>query len=543
MKHIKKSMFISTVLMVVMLIAALSTATFAWYTSNNTVTTTATVAGAAQSNDANIGIGWYKGAPNNSITFHGLVDPADDTGDLFPVAPATYYNKYADGDTVANNPADAYITSTSSTVSTGIIADAFGSGVNYKRVVNLSNTDILGTDAVFTGSKVLAKADYVHNPASGKATNWNSSTVDSYATDYKVVYSVTKYAYNNTATTAPATTDIVSVTNHQFSVIASPTSSDVCYEVLAVYAVNNAEGSDNLTDAATSGKVTQLFAYDLVNGGAGHTPQDGYYIVAYKEYMTDSYTSYSSYATAEGYLANAAHTLNDGDISITDVNDPSGIYNLSTPKYDANGFCYLYQIYEHDTAVSTDTQPTNASTFANFVFKQANIDTEGYFKSNAGVANIAQFWTGKTSDSTLAYAADGALAIITGTSSAADGNTLNTFYVTNNSTNIDVASLKVSLNVTGDNAALLRIAIFKDGVYYGTLAQTNNAATTFGTILIGANAADMPTYAAQKEIDLGTLTAGSANAFAIQLVAWFDGTGLNDAAAGDQCSFTLNFAA
>ncbi|NLP33443.1 MAG: hypothetical protein GX353_09890, partial [Oligella ureolytica] len=58
MKTMRKSMFISTVLMVVLLIVALSTATFAWFSANNTVIATQTTMTAATSTDANITIGW-----------------------------------------------------------------------------------------------------------------------------------------------------------------------------------------------------------------------------------------------------------------------------------------------------------------------------------------------------------------------------------------------------------------------------------------------------------------------------------------------------
>ena len=67
----KKSLFISTVMMVVLLVAALSTATFAWYTSSNTVTVSEATVNSAAASGANIAIGWVDNAPigANNIEF------------------------------------------------------------------------------------------------------------------------------------------------------------------------------------------------------------------------------------------------------------------------------------------------------------------------------------------------------------------------------------------------------------------------------------------------------------------------------------------
>lgn len=63
MKHSKKSLFITTIMMVVLLVAALSTATYAWYTSSNTVSTSETQVNSAESTGANISIGWADNTP------------------------------------------------------------------------------------------------------------------------------------------------------------------------------------------------------------------------------------------------------------------------------------------------------------------------------------------------------------------------------------------------------------------------------------------------------------------------------------------------
>lgn len=101
MKHMKKSMFITTVLMVVLLIVAVSTATFAWYTSSNTVNTVATEVNSASSTGANISIGWSAATPvgtssltfydvPNTTTFHPMVPLK--TGETFTFNNDTVFN-------------------------------------------------------------------------------------------------------------------------------------------------------------------------------------------------------------------------------------------------------------------------------------------------------------------------------------------------------------------------------------------------------------------------------------------------------------------
>lgn len=64
-----KSLFISTIAMVVMLIVALSVGTFAWYTAQETVTADDAVVGTATSTESAIAIGWAAGASSSSVSF------------------------------------------------------------------------------------------------------------------------------------------------------------------------------------------------------------------------------------------------------------------------------------------------------------------------------------------------------------------------------------------------------------------------------------------------------------------------------------------
>lgn len=86
-----KSIFISTIAMVVLLVVALATGTFAWYTAQNTVNATAASVGAVQSNSAAIGLGWSNATATASTIALGMgtVRPmiptaAPATGDAAP---------------------------------------------------------------------------------------------------------------------------------------------------------------------------------------------------------------------------------------------------------------------------------------------------------------------------------------------------------------------------------------------------------------------------------------------------------------------------
>jgi len=69
-----KSLFISTIAMVVMLIVALSVGTFAWYTAQETVTADNAVVGTATSTEAAIAIGWTAGGTRSSSVSFGAQD-------------------------------------------------------------------------------------------------------------------------------------------------------------------------------------------------------------------------------------------------------------------------------------------------------------------------------------------------------------------------------------------------------------------------------------------------------------------------------------
>lgn len=82
MKRTRKSLFISTILMVVLLIVAISTATFAWYSSQNQAKAENAKLSTASTTDANIGIYFGDDQPASSVEFGAM-------GGLHPMVPTT----------------------------------------------------------------------------------------------------------------------------------------------------------------------------------------------------------------------------------------------------------------------------------------------------------------------------------------------------------------------------------------------------------------------------------------------------------------------
>ncbi len=91
MKNAKKSMFITTILMVAVLVVAISTATFAWYTSTGNGTASQANLVAAESNAANVAVGWDANAKTTSVTFSSTaVEVAPMAPTAEPIADMTF---------------------------------------------------------------------------------------------------------------------------------------------------------------------------------------------------------------------------------------------------------------------------------------------------------------------------------------------------------------------------------------------------------------------------------------------------------------------
>ena len=79
----KKRLLITSIVMMLVIAVALSTATYAWFTSNNSVTASSLTMTAASNNAAALGIGWVGGEAGSQLSFVGSAS------DVQPMAPAT----------------------------------------------------------------------------------------------------------------------------------------------------------------------------------------------------------------------------------------------------------------------------------------------------------------------------------------------------------------------------------------------------------------------------------------------------------------------
>lgn len=102
----------------------------------------------------------------------------------------------------------------------------------------------------------------------------------------------------------------------------------------------------------------------------------------------------------------------------------------------------------------------------------------------------------------------------------------------------DVASLVLTTGAwTGSLAGLLRIAVFVDGGYIGTLSQAGGATVTvYGEINGGDSHLDMDTYTS-SETSLQLLPGDSTviapqDTITVVMIAWFDGRALTNPLAG-----------
>lgn len=100
MKTMKKSMVVTTVLMVLLLIVALSTATFAWYTAQSNANVTETTVTSAQSTSASLVIDATAATSNTAnqssidITMNQAINPAMYNATAAPVAGTTTYEDF-----------------------------------------------------------------------------------------------------------------------------------------------------------------------------------------------------------------------------------------------------------------------------------------------------------------------------------------------------------------------------------------------------------------------------------------------------------------
>ena len=202
MKNTKRSMLITTVLMVVVLVVAISTSTFAWYTASTSGSATSAVLKSAESGDANIAVGWDSSSTGNTIVFSDTeqsLAPMCPTAELVADAAGITFNSApidltgAFGTVTSPNPwqiknaqvgeeGDAGYIAKDSKSSFFVINHNINSGVNVKMTAEFTgdNTDKLLV-AVFVNDKlqkvITGMASYVVGEiGEGKVENMSGLT-------------------------------------------------------------------------------------------------------------------------------------------------------------------------------------------------------------------------------------------------------------------------------------------------------------------------------------------------------------------------------
>lgn len=187
MKTMKKSMFITTIMMVVLLVVALSTATFAWYTAQSNVGVTDTTVFSAKSSAASIAIDSTGGATSTNtsiaITMNKEIAP------MVPYAAPTTATTYSNfTTTTAANQTGFYtapinaagnFTADGSAIAPAVIATAKGTAQNYFYVINTNGTN----DANVQVSVKIDKDGYT--VLTQKPNDWVANKMTKYYTRTK----------------------------------------------------------------------------------------------------------------------------------------------------------------------------------------------------------------------------------------------------------------------------------------------------------------------------------------------------------------------
>ena len=232
MKSMKKSMFITTILMVVLLIVALSTATFAWYTSNSQVTVSATTVNTASSSAANIEFVWKQGS---GVVYNGTSVEFTSGAGIEPMVPA------------AIPEANAAVSSVSF-----IGAPVNSTGLNF---------------AAASGSKTPWSQNYV-SVAAGSSYSVTESEPVNWSTHYTTYYTRSgasePYTYSKVPVQAPIPTwaaatyySLTSSTNDPYTV---PSGVTVTELYIANRATSGSTGTLTLTATFDAGTVDRDLA-------------------------------------------------------------------------------------------------------------------------------------------------------------------------------------------------------------------------------------------------------------------------------------------
>jgi len=502
MKHMKKSMFITTLLMVVLLVVALSTATFAWFTANDTVVATQTTMTAATSSAANITINWQGKTPGSSIDF-------DTATGLMPLVPE-------------NKPSLVAYTSENQYVATNLNTKT-GQEIQVAPYVGATAITIIpnitdATLAVTTASAYASTATLVGTPGPLKRIYRTQIARPAYETMRpasetiadglitKYTFGDASFSYLNIVADALSKVNLNDVTVDEADAMVLTSATGVDQAVTAgnvgyrIYNVNSVKDIFTITDINAPAP-----AFFYANGVGGTT---------------------TDYVTATGGVDFLTLVTEEGTIDTL----VSGKYYIELDDAKADPFLCTNAV-AGDTLVmpraSSSIARTTYDTFINTFFG-SSIDNGKRFRSDGqGDSPITLNELGEA--------------------------TTDVFELTNNNA-AGAAAANITMNVaitapTEGIAPDLRIAVFvkndgdADFYYSGTMTAAVDQAY-YGTIVQGADSTqDLDTFPTQGNKLTNFIQLDPQKTAQVKVIVWYDGEGLTSAESGLSSDFSFSFVA
>lgn len=503
MKSMKKSMFITTLLMVVLLVVAISTSTFAWFAANDTVVATQTTMTAATSSDANITIGWDLENMGQSITFGNGSDMKPMIPELMPLLTAGDIPEQY----VATNKDYAGIN-----FSITKEVDDFTyeyEDAPYVKVVDVNLEDTVAQDDVSEESEELDFYDQIVNKDDiGLLKRIYRTQVED---DMHFVQTTATLTGTEPITYGAGSFDYLDLT-------ANPVE-------------DNQLTADDFADMLAVGG--EYGGVELRNSAGESTiPQNGrrIYLISAVE---DEYTITNIGEAPDVFIPNGVE-INGVERDYWVIVETQGKFPL-----EVEGEFYINMADVNEVFGLNGAQPGDK---IYQVREKKNVSRTVYtdFKDSFYTATIDNLNRFRTDIQTISPV----------TLSNEDGD-LTSFYIKNNNAIGSPAAkitMKVSIEAPSNLRSYLRLAVFystSGGIlnYAGTISEAEEALTHYGTIISGATSQDFISYEANGDT-LGEFVQidpqGSAR---IAVVAWYDGLGLDSGLSGESVSFTIEFSA
>ncbi len=500
MKHMKKSMFITTLLMVVLLVVALSTATFAWFSANNTVTAQQATMTAATSSAANIQISWDNSEWGSTIAFNNNTDFQPSVPKMRPVITNTAI------------PAQYVVTSTD-----------YDGGLNFP----YAETTVPYINVLDVNMSHLVLATGVDDVAFPGLTN--AEALEPLARLYKLQHAREGFFMITTSTLPDASVNKIEINGTEYSFI----------NVISGSTYDNNVAIGNIDTVLGSGASSNLYASGAAKDEGTTTPAAAGYRIYDVKPISEIHTLYPIGSTYPTTFVNidGTSTADSGSIPYYTVVSAAGkldtvlngeyYINRSAVNTIANG---LGPAREGDKiymvrAADTETKTTYSS-FITSNFYTDNIDANGRFRNGPNLSNPVTLTklNGEVGE--------------------------NQFYIKNSNavgSKAAIVSMVATIEGPEDTSALndIRLAVFVNDEYVGSLSKDGSTTTYYGDIVNGAasSAGNFASYNTSGSTLSNFVQIDPEQSVSIRVVVWMDGIGLTSAESGQDVNFSFTFTA